>query len=255
LHSLLLFEHPLNERARTLLRISRLFEQFGYHLESTDPWQSRAALQALLDIVTILSRADIKTEIIKQLDQHAKSLQKVALNPDVDQERLQRVLDDIGRIGNRLHAVNGQLGNTLRKNEFLNGIVQRLTIPGGSFEFDLPQFHYWLNLPHAERVRQLEQWRRQISVVQEAVELLLGLLRHSNLAREQLATQGTWQKSLDPQRPAEMIQVSIDPSFELYPEISGSKHRLYIRFMEIGEWERPVSTQRDVPFRLKICVV
>lgn len=255
MHTPLLFEHPLNERTRTLLRISRLFDQFEYHLESEDPWQSRIAVQALLDIVAILSRADIKTEMIKQLDQHAKSLEKVALSPDVDQERLQRVLDDIARTSNRLHAVNGQLGNTLRKNEFLNGIAQRITIPGGSFEFDLPQFHYWLGLPYAERARQLDQWRREISVVQDTVELLLGLLRHSSLAREQVAAQGTWQKSLDPQRPVEMIQVSVDPSMNLYPEISGSKHRLYIRFLESTEWERPVATQRDVPFRLKICVV
>jgi len=91
----LLYEHPLNERTRTLLRISHLFDQFEYHLPSSSPWQSRSAVQALLDITSILARADIKTEMIKQLDQHAKTLRGVALNPDVDQERLNRVLEDI----------------------------------------------------------------------------------------------------------------------------------------------------------------
>ncbi|RTZ72032.1 MAG: hypothetical protein DSZ02_10275 [Gammaproteobacteria bacterium] len=33
----------------------------------------------------------------------------------------------------------------MRKSDFLNGIAQRMSIPGGSFEFDLPQFHYWLH--------------------------------------------------------------------------------------------------------------
>ncbi len=251
----LLFEHPLNERTRTLLRISRLFEQIDSQREQQTPWQSRSALQALLDIATILARADIKTEMIKQLDQHAKSLEKVATNPDVDQDRLQRVLDDIDHTAHRLHGVTGQLGSRLRKNEFLAGIAQRMTIPGGSFEFDLPQFHYWLHLPHHQREEQLDQWLDEISVVRDAVELLLGLLRHGTLPRDQLARSGNFQKSLDPQRPVELVQVSLDPALGLFPEISGSKHRLNIRFMSCSDWEHPTATRQDVPFTLKTCVI
>jgi len=255
LHDTLLFEHPLNERTRTLLRLARLFDQFQRHIPEKSAWSHRVAVQALVDILAILSRADIKSELIKQLDQHAKSLQKVALNPEVDQARLQRVLADLERTGNRLHGVNGQLGAGLRKNEFLNSIAQRLTIPGGSFEFDLPQFHYWLNLPPPERVQQLEKWQREIAVVQDSVELLLGLLRHSSLPRQQVAPRGTFQKGLDPQRPVEMIQVAVDPALKVHPEISGSKHRLYIRFLENPDGEHAVATEQDVPFSLKICVL
>ena len=251
----LLYEHPLNERTRTLLRISHLFDQFEYHLPSSSPWQSRSAVQALLDITSILARADIKTEMIKQLDQHAKTLQSVALNPDVDQERLNRVLEDIEHTSQRLHAVNGQLGGRLRKSDFLNGIAQRMSIPGGSFEFDLPQFHYWLHLPHGERLDQLNGWRREIAVVQDTVELLLGLLRNSNVPRGMVATTGIYQKSLDPQRPVEMIRVSLDPRLHLFAEISGSKHRFCIRFMESSDWEHPVKTETDVPFELNTCVI
>lgn len=251
----LLYEHPLNERTRTLLRISHLFDQFEYHLPSSDPWQSRSAVQALLDITSILARADIKSEMIKQLDQHAKTLQGVARNPDVDQERLNRVLDDIHRTSQRLHQVSGQLGNRLRRSDFLNGIAQRMAIPGGSFEFDLPQFHYWLHLPHGDRLDQLNEWRQEIAVVQDTVELLLGLLRNSNIPRQMMAANGIYQKSLDPQRPVEMIQVSIDPGLPFFAEISGSKHRFCIRFMESSDWEHPVKTETDVPFMLNTCVL
>ena len=251
----LLFEHPLNERTRTLLRISHLFDQYEYHLAASSPWQSRAAVQALLEIASILARADIKTEMIKQLDQHAKTLESMALNPDVDQQRLSRVLEDIATTGERLHAVDGQLGNRLRKNEFLNSIAQRLPIPGGSFEFDLPQYHYWLHLPHEERAGELDNWRREIAVVQDTVELLLGLLRNSNVPREMTASRGIYQKSLDPQRPVEMIQVTLDPGLGLFAEISGSKHRFCVRFMESRPWERPSTTEGEVPFRLKTCVI
>ncbi|HIE55891.1 MAG TPA: cell division protein ZapD [Chromatiaceae bacterium] len=251
----LLFEHPLNERTRTLLRISHLFEQFEYHLAASSAWQSRGAIQALLEIASILSRADLKSEMIKQLDQHARTLEAMALNPDVDQRRLRSVLEDIATTGERLHAVDGQLGNHLRKNEFLNSIAQRLPIPGGSFEFDLPQYHYWLHLPHETRARELDGWRREIAVVQDAVELLLGLLRNSSVPREMTASRGIYQKSLDPQRPVEMIQVSIEPTLGLFAEISGSKHRFCVRFMKSQPRERPSATEQDVPFKLKTCVI
>lgn len=251
----LLFEHPLNERTRTLLRISHLFDQFEYHLAAANPWQSRSAVQALLEIASILARADIKTEMIKQLDQHAKTLEAIALNPDVDQQRLARVLEDISTTSDRLHATSGQLGKSLRKNEFLASIAQRLAIPGGSFEFDLPQFHFWLHLPYETRAGQLDQWRREVAVVQDTVELLLGLLRNSNVPRQMTASRGIYQKSLDPQRPVEMIQVTIDPALGLFAEISGSKHRFCIRFMQSLEWERPATAEMDIPFTLKTCVI
>lgn len=253
--NLLLFEHPLNERTRTLLRISHLFEQFEYHLSGSSPWQSRAALQALLDITNILARADIKSELAKQLSQHGKALKRIATSPDVDQQRLDQVLEEIDFTRERLQGSSSQFGNALRKNEFLNSIVQRAPIPGGSFEFDLPQYHYWLNLPHTERVIQLEGWRQEISLVQDTVELLLGLLRSSTVPQKVVAQRGLFQKSLDSKRRIDLIQVSLAPELQLFAEISGSKHRFVVRFMETSQWERPAVTDDDVPFLLKSCAI
>ena len=185
LHNQILFEHPLNERTRTLLRISHLFEQFEFHLAGSSQWQSRAALQALLDISSILARADIKKDMLKQLEQQQKSLTSISSNPKVDQVRLHQVLDDIANMIDRLYSSGRQLGGALRKNDFLKSISQRAPIPGGSYEFDLPQFHYWLNLPHTERAMQLDDWRHEISTVQETTELLLGLLRSGSVFQQQ----------------------------------------------------------------------
>ncbi len=251
----ILFEHPLNERIRSLLRISHLFEQFEYHLAGSSQWQSRAALQALLDISSILARADIKKDLIKQLDQQQKALTSIGTNPNVDQIRLQQVLEDIARMIDRIYASNHQLGGSLRKNDFLNSIAQRAPIPGGSYEFDLPQYHYWLNLPHTERVMQLDDWRHEISSVQESTELLLGLLRHSNVYQKQLAPGGIYQKNLNAKREVQMIQVKVEAEALLYAEISGSKHRFCIRFLESGQWDHPQQTEQDVTFELKTCAI
>ena len=41
------FEHPLNERCRTLLRLSHLFDQLAFHTPRQSDWDTRAALAAL----------------------------------------------------------------------------------------------------------------------------------------------------------------------------------------------------------------
>jgi len=251
----ILFEHPLNERTRTLLRISHLFEQFEFHLAGSSQWHSRAALQALLDISSILARADIKKDLLKQLERQQKALSSISTNPKVDQIRLQQVLDDIARMIDRLYTSGRQLGGALKKSDFLNSISQRALIPGGSYEFDLPQFHYWLNLPHTERVMQLDDWRHEIGNVQETTELLLGLLRSGSTYQQQNAIKGIHQQNLDTKREVQLIQVKVDASSLLYAEISGSKHRFCIRFLESSQWEQPRQTEQDVPFQLKTCAI
>ena len=81
-----------------------------------------------------------------------------------------------------MRDINGQLGQPLRSNDFLNSIVQRSSIAGGAFDFDLPQYHYWLQMPQQERALQLDDWRHEVTPVQDAVELLLNLIRAEKLS-------------------------------------------------------------------------
>lgn len=73
-----IFEHPLNEKCRTWLRLSHLFEQFDFHMPHANEWHARAAVTALLDIANVLSRADIKSELLKELDRYRHSLARMA---------------------------------------------------------------------------------------------------------------------------------------------------------------------------------
>ncbi len=252
----LLYEHPLNERSRTLLRLSHLFDQFEHNHKAADPWQSRLALQALLEVGAILARADIKSEFIKQIDQQRQALERLTSRRGVDQATLGRVLDDLAATRQRLQQAPGHLGKQLRNHDFLKSVAQRFTIPGGSFEFDLPQLHLWLHRPPARRAAELENWRREVALVADATELLLGLLRNSADPRPQVAESGFYQQNLEPQkREVEMIQVSLEADLDLYAEISGNKHRFCIRFMEGGALDSPTTTEKTVPFELKTCAL
>lgn len=76
-----IYEQPLNERIRTLLRLEFLFEQANAHTYRHSTWDSRAAINTLFDIIDVFSRADLKTEIMKELERQAVFLEKLAETP------------------------------------------------------------------------------------------------------------------------------------------------------------------------------
>ncbi len=250
-----IFEHPLNEKCRTWLRLSHLFEQLEFHMPRGEEWHARAAMTALLDIANVLSRADIKSELLKELERYRQSLSRMADSPGVDPHRLEHILQHLVQSCQGVRDINGQLGQALRSNEFLNSIVQRSSIAGGSFDFDLPQYHYWLQMPQQERSLQLDDWRHEVSAVHDAVELLLSLIRNSALPTQEHAASGFFQKSLPGNVSAQLVRVGIPSDGGVYAEISGGKHRFSVRFMECNDWQHPTQVDRNIAFTLSTCAI
>ena len=231
----IVYEHPLNERMRTLLRLEHLFLEVRHYLKTSDTWSSRAAIDALLNMVSIFSRADIKADLIKELDRHREKLGGIRRNPGVDTERLDIILKDLERSNRRIFGINGQIGHAMRNNEFLKSILQRSSIPGGSCAFDLPYYHYWLEQPPEFRQSETEAWLETLEPVQGAVMLVLSLIRGSTSPTQELASKGFFQRNIDPQAPAQLVRVGVSRNDPLFAEISGGKHRFTVRFLEPAE--------------------
>ena len=80
----IIYEQPLNERIRTFLRLEHLFKITNHHIKGNSEWDSRAAITNLLSIVELLGRSDIKSDLVKELERHASTLNSLANNPNVD---------------------------------------------------------------------------------------------------------------------------------------------------------------------------
>jgi cell division protein ZapD len=252
---LITYEYPLHERSRTLLRLSHSFNQFDFHVTGDSTWETRAAMTAMIDISAILARADIKSDLIKEMERQAVSLGKMRLTKGVDTSRLEQVLLDLNTCITNLHNVDGQLGKQIRDHEFLKGIASRSSLPGGSCDFDLPLYFHWLRKPLESRQSELSQWIATVQPLREAVELLLSLIRGSNTARSEIAQNGIFNKSLDGNVIIQMIRITLPHEANLYPEVSGSKHRFNIRFMETMQLDHPQQTSSHVNFKLTTCVI
>jgi cell division protein ZapD len=250
------YEQPLNERIRSFLRLESLFRQAEHFLSGASPWNSQAALTSILDIQNLLSRSDLKTEVLKELERHTANLARLEQNPDVDRRRLTEILDELDGLIDRLYSSSQPLGHELKQNEFLNSIRQRLAIPGGTCVFDLPAYHHWLQQTDTQRAADLQQWLTYYEGLRHAIDVVLHLVRESATSRNELAVDGFFQKTLDPNTPCQMLRIGIAHDRECFPEVSGGKHRFTIRFMQQDSPnDKATPTQDDVEFRLTCCMM
>jgi cell division protein ZapD len=249
------YEQPLNERVRTFLRLEFLFAQHHHHRADRSHWGVRATLRSLLDIYTVVSRADLKNEILKELAEQHGALSRLQQRPGVDASRLQSVLGELNEAVNAMQVLTTHtLATVLRDNEFLISLLHRSTIPGGVGAFDLPSFHHWLAQSGEHICRDLDAWFADLVPFDRAINLYLRLLRQSTQAVEAVAKAGI--HVYTPQAEYELVRVLVAASAGVYPEISAGRHRFTVRFMNQRDVNtRPVQTTADVPFQLQCCTL
>jgi len=251
----IVYEQPLNERIRTFLRLEFLFAQADHNLHGVSPWDSRATLACLIDILNIFGRSDLKTEVIKELERQATNLAPLEKLPGVDKAKLNETLGNMELLIDKLYVTQGQIGQLLKDNEFLCSVKQRSSIPGGTCDFDLPGYHYWLQQPLERRLADLENWLGEFATIRTALQLILRQVRESAPAKATVASGGFYQQSLDTNAPYQLIRAILPAQASCFAEISGGKHRFTIRFMELKMAERPVQTSHDVEFQLACCAL
>lgn len=250
------YEQPLNERVRTLLRLEFLYSQGQFGIAGESQWHSRLALSTFVDLMGLITRSDLRSELQKELERLANTLQALQQTPGVDLSRLRVVLSECGHLTQRLRAVPYSIGSEIKDNDFLNTVAQRSGISGGACSFDLPVYHRWLHQPPEARRADLEQWFEAFDAVAEAARLILRLLRESADAIPEVAYGGTFQASLDRATPYQMLRVILARGNPWFPEISGNRHFCTIRFLEqTSLQDRPQQVERDVEFCLERCVV
>ncbi len=248
------YEQPLTERMRTFLRLEFLYQQMLYNSDGEADWATRATISTLLEFLAILSRGDVRSEVLKELDHQISLLQRYHSKPGVDGSRLDALVqnlvasrDDIGRSG------TGFL-QPLKESEFLNAIKHRSAIPGGTCEFDLPEYNHWLRQPIERRQQDMSRWIEAVRPICDAVTESLWLIRESAQPVTRTAINGMYQHTMQKDANCRLLRVGLLGNSSLYPEISGSQHRFTVRFLEWSTINcRAVQTGHDVRFELSIC--
>lgn len=247
------FEHPLSERFRFFLRLEYLFRLVETQMQSDSQQNSHAAISALLDIINIIGRIDIKAETFKELDRINHLLSAYQDASQVEQNTLGEILSATKNLSSQLRSIDGPLDRVLRDVELLKVLQQRNSIPGGMVDFDLPLYRHWLHQSSEQRLKELDQWLTPFEPLKYAVNIILDLIRNSTVPTQEVADEGIYKQNLDSKTPAQLIIVSLPRNSSYYAEFSGGKHRFTVRFMDTLKKPRPLQTQQSVEFELSCC--
>jgi cell division protein ZapD len=246
------YEYPLSERVRTLLRFEDLYERVEFFLARTDPLEHHVALTSIFEILEVSSRADLKSDLLQELERQKQTLDGLRENPDVSEEALDNILWQIDQASSRLYQTSGKVGQELRENDWLMSIKQRTGIPGGVCEFDLPSYHFWLQQNSDQRRHDLTLWLAPFQSIRDAITIVLRLLRESGKNTTQVAYQGVYQQMMAG-RVAQMLRIKLSRNYQCVPEISANKYALNIRFTSQEGGQRPKTVETDVEFELTFC--
>jgi cell division protein ZapD len=249
----ILFEHPLNERIRTLMRLEDLFARARYFAERDGAPEHHAALMSLFEITDVASRADLKTDILQELERQKQVLAPLRSNPEIDQRALASLLDEIDRVNADLLAQAGKVGTHLRESEWLMAIKQRAAIPGGVCEFDLPAYHYWLNQDPETRQRDLASWIEPFDPIRTGSAIVLRLLRENARTSRHTAYRGVFQLMLTTTKVAQLLRLTMQRDLPCVPEISANKYALNIRFIGAAGMDRGNVVDQDIEFEMMFC--
>ena len=219
-------------------------------------WDVRSVLDTLLDLSDLISRTDIKNELVKELERLASAFRLLQKNPGVDLHRLDLVLNDILKYIERLRDMYCLPGQLLKHNELVISIKQRNAISGGTCNFDLPAYHLWLHRPLSVQRHFLQEWQTDLEIIKNSVFFILNLIRNSSNPLIETAIKGFFQKSMDQNNNCQLIRVVMPDDSTYYPEISAGKHRVTIHFMEQHDTKnRPAQSDSDVIFELHCCLL
>jgi cell division protein ZapD len=247
------YEYPFNESIRTMLRVEHLFDRLAQLMPREAPVDHHFALVTLFEIMDVASRADLKSDVLKELERCRMQLNAYRGNPSISEETLDAVVARLDHAYDGLNQSAGKAGQVLTTNEWLMSIRSRVSIPGGTCEFDLPAYYAWQQLDGARRRNDLLGWTGSMMPLAEALSLLLGLVRDAGAPHKVVATGGHFQQSLPAGRSYLLLRLRVDDAIAVVPEITVHRLMVSVRWMRQDTEGRMRPAAEDVPFELALC--
>jgi cell division protein ZapD len=251
--AVILYEYPFNERIRTYLRLEHLFRRLGELVGREQPVDHHYAITTIFEVMDVAARADLKMDVLKDLEKQKQILNSYRGNPAIAETVLDDVMTRLDVCFAALSGLAGKAGQALTENDWLMSIRSRIGIPGGTCEFDLPAYFAWQHLDGPARQRDLQRWVATLLPLADSIRLLLQLLRDSGAPQKVMAQAGLYQQNLPQGRSFQLLRLRINPALGLIPEISVNRLKVSVRTMRHAGDDRLHAAAADAAFELTLC--
>lgn len=247
------YEYPFNEKVRTYLRLEHLFSRLNDLATRETALDHHYALTTIFEVMDVGARADLKTDVLKDLEKQKQIFSAYRGNPSIAEDALDDVLANLDNGLTSLNSVSGKIGQILTANDWLMSIRSRMGIPGGTCEFDLPAYFAWQHVDVNKRQEDLQRWIATLSPLATGIYLLLKILRQSGMPQKMVAMNGQFQLNLPQGKPSQLLRMRIDEELGLIPEISGNRLIVLIRLMRQEDDKKLQASTDDTAFELTLC--
>ena len=129
---MILYEYPFNERIRTYLRLEHLFRRLGELIPRSHPLDHHYALSTIFEVMDVAARADLKSDVLQDLERQKHVLASYRGNPAISEKALDDVIGQIEACFSHVNGTPGKAGQPLSQNERLMSIRSGASIAAGT---------------------------------------------------------------------------------------------------------------------------
>ena len=243
-----LYEEPVQEKIRKFIKIEFLLNKIYYFKGKDDKSENYIALLALCELYEILSRSDIKSELIREIETQNSYFQLIKEMPQADSSKLNSVLEKQNILLKLIYS------NEVNYLDHLGRDILFKTILKNCFtQLQPASIDFWLSRDILIRETQIDLWLEPLIFIKRSIDFILEVVRKSGRFEDRMAEKGFFIEKLDPKKNVLLIRVTLTSDLYYYPQISVGKQRLTIMFMTKDDKNNLVPYQEDLSFILTTC--
>ena len=241
-----IYEEPVDERIRKFLKLESYFLRINKHKEIENSYDSFAVLYNLISLYQMLSRAEVKRELIREIDFHKSRYTEYIKINGSDKIKLNSIMEKQNVILNTLHNLQSNYLNDLHNDELFQHCVKH-------YDTLSSELDYWLTRDSVWRTNNFDLWIEPLKFIKESTNFILTLIRKSGNFQDKNAEKGFYIQKLDQNKNIQLVRITLSSDVYYYPQISVGKQRINIMFMTKDEANNLVQYQEDVQFLLTVC--
>jgi cell division protein ZapD len=243
-----LYEEPVQEKIRKFIKIEFLLNKIYYFKGKDDKSENYIALLALCELYEILSRSDIKSELIREIETQNSYFQSIKEMPQADSSKLNSVLEKQNILLKLIYS------NEVNYLDHLGRDILFKTILKNCFtQLQPASIDFWLSRDILIRETQIDLWLEPLIFIKRSIDFILEVVRKSGRFEDRMAEKGFFIEKLDTKKNVLLIRVTLTSDLYYYPQISVGKQRLTIMFMTKDDKNNLVPYQEDLSFILTTC--
>ena len=243
-----LYEEPVQEKIRKFIKIEFLLNKIYYFKSKDNKSENYVALLALCELYEVLSRGDIKSELIREIETQNSYFEKIKEIPQADSSKLNSVLEKQNLLLKSIYNIESNYLDYLEHDILFKTILKNCFT-----QLQPASIDFWLSRDILIRETQIDLWLEPLIFIKRSIDFILEVIRKSGRFEDRMAEKGFFIEKLDIKKNILLIRVTLTSDLYYYPQISVGKQRLTIMFMTKDDKNNLVPYQEDLNFILTTC--